>query len=293
MILDIKYYIITITAIFISLGIGIFIGFNMNGEEIFLRQQEELVNSLEDRFNELRLDNINLQDTIRALEKEKEKGDYFIEKAYYELINNKLSGLNIAILQTTEHYYYSDIKNTLEEAGAIIPIHLVFTDKIFYLTDQELNNINDFIGAKLSKLEVIEQVNDDIINFLLNDTITVLMDFMINNEFINLTQYYENKDGISQVIIAGGKHDESNQSTTMIDLGLIKKLHLNNIRAIGVERLDVLYTSIPLYKEIGISTIDNVDTLIGRISLVLVANGRDGSFGEKSFSEALVPLGAI
>lgn len=290
MVFDIKYYIITITAIFISLGIGIFIGFNMNGQEIFLEQQQQLVNSLENRFNDLRLEKEKLQKTIEELSAENELKEDFIEKAYFEIIDQKLSGFHIAILQTTEHYYYHTIRESLEEAGATVPLHLIFTDKILYLPVAELNNINNFLGVELTKEEVMEKVHADIMNLLVNDDFTSLMSFLIDNQFIELIQYIQYEYPVDQVVIAGGGNVENNQSI-IVDLNLIEDLHQNNIRVIGVERLDIPHSSIPVYRESGISTVDNIDTLLGRISLVFVAKGRDGSFGEKPYSEELVPLG--
>lgn len=290
MVIDIKYYIITITAIFISLGIGIFIGFNMNGQEIFLEQQQQLVNSLENRFNDLRLEKEKLQKTIEEVRAENELKDDFMEKAYFEIINERLSGFHIAILQTTEHYYYHTIRETLEEAGATIPLHLVFTDKILYLPAEELNNINLFLEADFTKEEVMEKLHADIINLLLSNEFTDFMSYLIDNQFLQLVQYNQQEYPVGQIVIAGGGNYENNPSI-MVDLDLIEDLHQNNFRVIGVERLDIPHSSVPVYRESGISTVDNIDTLLGRISLVFVASGRDGSFGEKPYSEELVPLG--
>lgn len=293
MLIDLKHYIITITAIFISLGIGIFIGFNMNGQELFLEQQQQLVDNLENRFNELILEKGRLESNIERLKSEIDKRDEFIEKAYHEMIHEKLLGLNIAILQTTDHYYYNNVKETLEEAGANVPLHLIFTDKIIYLSENQLNLINEFLGLQLSKEEVLDKINTDIIDFLINNNETNLLNFLISNDFIRLPQYFKLESPIDQVIIAGGQHHKNNQFTTMIDLALIEKLHNENIRTIGVERLDIIHTSIPLYRESGISTVDNVETIIGRISLVYVVSGREGSFGEKVYSEEFVPIGSL
>jgi len=49
---------------------------------------------------------------------------------------------------------------------------------------------------------------------------------------------------------------------------------------------------VPLYRRLGVPTVDNVDTPPGRIALLLVLEGRRGHFGEKSTAEgALPPLG--
>lgn len=289
MIFNIRYYIITIMIIFISLGIGILIGFNMNGREIFLEQQQELVNNLEYRFNELKFENTNLQNTIEELALKRGVSEQFIGEIYHEIVNDKLVGFNIAIIQTTEHYYYYNIKETLEEAGATVPLHIILSDKIMNIDIQGLNYINNFLGSKLSKEEIFHQINNDIVELLINNIITNLMSFMIDNEFISLLYYHENPEPIGQIVIAGGSFDENIRNSSILEAGLINLLLLNNIRVVGVERLEVLHSSIPLYVKKGISTIDNIDTLFGRISLVFVIKGKEGSFGEKSFAEKLIP----
>ena len=52
-----KYLIVTIASIFLALGIGIFIGFMFDGQDIFLNHQESLINDLEYKFDELKEEN--------------------------------------------------------------------------------------------------------------------------------------------------------------------------------------------------------------------------------------------
>lgn len=280
MVIDIKYYIITIAVIFISLGIGIIIGFNMNGEQIYLTQQQQLIDSLEDTFAELRTEGDNLRKKVEKLEKEKEESDVFIEKAYYEIVNNKLSDLTIAIVQTTENYYYNDVQEVLKGAGAIIPMHLLYTEKFFNLTKEELGDINYFFGLELTKSKLINQINNDIIGLLIDNRTSNLLDYLIDNEFIQLIHYKEYTKAIDQVIVAGGYQNQDNERINLIDLNLINKLQDNNITVIGIERSDVSYSCIPSYERKGIPTIDNVETLSGRISLILLSSGREEDFGK-------------
>lgn len=280
MVIDIKYYIITIAVIFISLGIGIIIGFNMNGEQIYLTQQQQLIDSLEDTFAELRTEGDNLRKKVEKLEKEKEESDVFIEKAYYEIVNNKLSDLTIAIVQTTENYYYNDVQEVLKGAGAIIPMHLLYTEKFFNLTKEELGDINYFFGLELTKSKLINQTNNDIIGLLIDNRTSNLLDYLIDNEFIQLIHYKEYTKAIDQVIVAGGYQNQDNERINLIDLNLINKLQDNNITVIGIERSDVSYSCIPSYERKGIPTIDNVETLSGRISLILLSSGREEDFGK-------------
>ncbi|SDK50437.1 copper transporter [Natronincola ferrireducens] len=293
MIIDVKYYIITITAIFISLGIGIFIGFNMDGEDIYLKQQQQIVDSLEDRFSEFRIEKESLQKRIQDLIVQKEKRDNFMERIYYEVIGNKLTGLNIAIIQMTDHYYYNDVRTTLEEAGAFVPIKVIYNQQLIQLTDEALENINYSFGLSLNKEEILELINNNIIQLVTDNKMSNLLDFLITEGFLQINKYDEDISPIHQVIIAAGNQISNDRRKNIIDLNLIEDLKYNDIRVIGVERLDILNSSIPLYKKANISTIDNVDTLMGRISLVLVCSGKEGSFGEKDTSEALAPVGSF
>ena len=53
MVINIKYYVIMSASIFLALGVGIFIGFSLDGQEIFVEQQQGLITELEQRFLDL------------------------------------------------------------------------------------------------------------------------------------------------------------------------------------------------------------------------------------------------
>ena len=63
-----------------------------------------------------------------------------------------------------------------------------------------------------------------------------------------------------------------------------------NIPVLGVEKLHVDFSYIPRYQTLGISTVDNVDTIIGQTSLVLVINGKEGHYGVKKSANSLMPF---
>ncbi|AKL95315.1 putative protein DUF3186 [Clostridium aceticum] len=291
MVFDIKYYMVTIAAIFISLGIGIFIGFNMNGGEIYLNQQQQLIDSLENRFGEFRLEREDLQKNIEELQLEKEKHEDFIERAYYEIIDSKLANFRIAIIQTSEDYYYDDLKDALQEAGGIVPVQLIYTNKLLHLTEEELEDINYSFGVTLTEEEIFKQTNHDVLALLQGGEASNLLNYLITNEFIRLTEYDLYDHEVDQIVIAGGSQKENSGILKAVDLDLIDKIQNENMKAVGVERLDISHSYIPSYKNSGISTVDNVDTLMGRMALILAMAGREGSFGEREHAEQLVPIG--
>lgn len=291
--INIKYYIISIAAIFISLGIGIFIGFNMNGQELFLEQQQILVDSLEDRFSEFQKEKETLEQKIQSLSAEKEKQNIFIENVFYEVIHNKLSELDIAIIETTDHYFYDDINETLRLSGADVPLHVKYTDKIYTVTEDQLKEINESIGTDLKKNDdFINLINNEVANFFIYKDMTDILKFLIDNEHIIYNFNYNNIDqlNVDNIIIAGGSTKNQENKTEQLDINLVKNLQDKDLNVIGVERLDVELSYIPELKKLNIPTVDNVNTKIGQISLVYVLRGAEGHYGEKPSAESLAPF---
>ena len=58
--INMKYYIVTIGAIFIALGVGILVGFNLNYDQALSKQQSEVLESFNTEFDDLKNKNKNL-----------------------------------------------------------------------------------------------------------------------------------------------------------------------------------------------------------------------------------------
>lgn len=294
--INIKYYTISIAAIFISLGIGIFIGFNMNGQELYLKQHQILVDSLENRFIDFKRDKENLEQDIQNLNIEKEKLSIFVGNMFYEVVYNKLEGLNVAIVETTDHYFYDDIKETLKLSGASVPVHVKYMDEIYSVTEEQLQEINDLTGASLEKSDdLVDCINNEIIDSFVSRDINYTLDLLIERGFIQC-DYDFNELGDSDidcVLVTGGNAGNPEHGAEQLNVNLIKKLQEQQFRVIGAERLDIKQTHIPAFKDLNISTVDNIDSRMGKISLVYLLEGARGHYGEKSTADSLAPFVVI
>ena len=68
--INMKYYIVTIGSIFLALGIGIIVGFNLNYDQELSKQQSEVLSEFEDRFDSLNQEKADLNTQIEDLTKE-------------------------------------------------------------------------------------------------------------------------------------------------------------------------------------------------------------------------------
>ncbi|MFA5524268.1 MAG: copper transporter [Tissierellales bacterium] len=284
---SIKYFVLTIVSVFLALAVGIYIGFMFDAQDILKSQKEDIVAQLEERFDYLEEENKTVKEEIIKVTKENEQIKEFNRVIYSDVIKDKLSGVKIAVIETSEDYIYKSIIQTLEAAGAevtsITTIKNSFDSNLdilkrAYVNAMEIESIDNNI-LQLS----IKAMIQDIINGENNRVLEAFnMEGMIDAEGIYLTP-------VDYLVIAGGRKARNEARFEGIDGEIIDLCKNLNVPVIGVEKASVQVSYIDKYKDRRISSIDNVDTIIGRVALVLAIDGRPGNYGIKPSAESLIP----
>jgi hypothetical protein len=81
--------------------------------------------------------------------------------------------------------------------------------------------------------------------------------------------------------------------TTKFLLGLYEGLGLSGVPAVGAEQTDAADSATAVFRQAGLSTVDDVDTPVGRLALLLLLAGQPaGQYGVKASATdgALPPL---
>src|SRR5690554_8050769 len=76
MIINFRYHIFTITAIFAALGLGILIGSSIIGHEGLVEEQEKLINNIANSIKQLSTENMQLKSELGIM---KERVEYYSE----------------------------------------------------------------------------------------------------------------------------------------------------------------------------------------------------------------------
>lgn len=286
MIANIKYYVVSIVAIFLALAIGIYIGFMFDAQEILLSQKEDIVAQLEERFDYLEEENKQVKEEIDKITKENSIIKEFNRLIYKEVIKEKLTGLNIAIIETSGDYIYKELEETLELAGANVT-SMTAINKNFETNLEQLRNIYE---DTYTLIESNEDIIELIIVSITKEIILGEGDNIINKLNINgiIDAIGEYTTPINYIILAGGSREKDDRFNT-IDIEIIKVCREMNIPIIGVERENVVYSYVENYIDNRISSVDNVDTIMGKVALVLAIDGRPGNYGVKPTAEKLIP----
>jgi len=69
---NIKFYVISIAAIFAALGIGIFVGFLLDAQNLIMDQRNDIITEIEKRFDYLSEENKGLKEALESANNEKE-----------------------------------------------------------------------------------------------------------------------------------------------------------------------------------------------------------------------------
>jgi hypothetical protein len=86
-----------------------------------------------------------------------------------------------------------------------------------------------------------------------------------------------------------GMDAQASEDTAAFETGLLDGVAAAGIQAVGVELGGDSISQVPWYKEKGLSSVDDLNTLAGQSALAYALAGERGTFGVKSTAESLLP----
>lgn len=286
--INMKYYIVTIGAIFIALGIGILVGFNLNYDQELSKQQSQVISDLDKRFESLKETNDSLENRVAVLVEDYDNAIQFINQNTDKIIENSLTEKNIGIISTNENNDYTkEINDIITKSNGNISFEIVINDKI---EDQsKLEEISNKLGLEIKS-------TDDAINYIVeclkSEGASEKLAYLGEIGIIKVNSLALDYLSYESVVLTGGSESKDRKELyEKIDKLLIPKLKEENKYIVGVQKTDVKFSYIDLYKVDKITTIDNVDEGIGTISLALaLQEGKTiGSYGRLENAECLIP----
>lgn len=280
-----KFYVISIVAIFAALGIGIYIGFAFNTQDFVVEQREDIIQNLEERFDFLKGENQELKLEIEELELENEDCKTYMLSTYEEMIKGRLLGKSVAIIETKDDYMYSGIGQVLESAGAKVANVVTINDSIM---DKEImERIYEGMNLPVGDINLVSKTTEEIVTGIINGESSAFIKKLEEEHIINIVGMIN--EPIDYIVIAGGSASEDRERLNLIDKTIVQIGRDKEKNIIGIEKTKIGFSYMESYKEFKISTVDNVDTIIGKVSLILAMEGRPGHYGTKPTAEELMP----
>lgn len=286
--INMKYYVVTIGAIFIALGIGMLVGFNLNYDQELSKQQATIIKDLDKQFDGLKTKNDELEKLLDSTEKNNTQLLEYINNNYVKIIKDELQEKNVGVITTSSDYEYADqVQKTIADSTGNIAFDITLNDSI---TNQE--NIKELSNI----LEVDFKGSEDVINYIID----CLKDINANSKLeeieklgiIKINSISENYQEYNEVVLAGGSSKENEEKVKAVDKAIIEKLKQENKYIVAVQKSDVKNSYIEAYKESKVVTIDNVDEGLGKLALVTVLKNQTpkGNFGRLEGVDGVIPF---
>lgn len=275
--INMKYYIVTIGAIFIALGIGMLVGFNLNYDQELSKQQAAIIDDLDAKFEDIKTTNDELEGKLDKKESEYKKLVNYLNQNYLVLIKDQLQGKNVGIISTTENYDYTqDISKTITDANGSVAYDIVLKSG---LTNKD--KIKELDSALQLQLKTEKDVVNYIMSCLKEENAMDKLQQLEKLEMIKINYLSDNYLDCSQVVMASGDTNESSNKFTNIDKIIIDKLKEDGKYVIGTQKSDVKFSDLENYKKDKIPTINNSQQGTGKLSLVYALRDsvEKGNFG--------------
>jgi hypothetical protein len=281
---DMRSYIVSLIAVFLALGIGILMGTVIVDKGVLVEQQSVLVKKLQEEFGSLRQENSTLQRDLDARNK-------FEEETTSLFVQNQLPQQNITMVTTSgvSEVVIRGVSNVLSLTGAqhnVVNISTPDFDLKNKVTQKQI--LAQFPGELISGRELKKRVIKKIAEELLSSSEKPFIKFLSNLNFAKESNVLASPP--SAVIVFAESEERVSPVARELSIQLIQSLRELNVTAIGVESSTVTNSYISDFETAGTSsTIDNIDTVPGRVALIYVLRGNNGNFGIKKTAQSLMP----
>jgi hypothetical protein len=283
--IDYRYHIGSLVSIFVALLLGILIGIGL------APRPEELNNVVSNLRKEYQATRIENREKLERLQRQANENEAVAKEAVSAVIAGRLSGKRVALLlnHNLGHGLADRLRATLAQAGASVTSSTTITSEFVTMPQQVQEAVCRRLllypppGTKVRPLLARAIARD------LCQGQSKLIGDLHADRLLQSTPGSSYDARVDAVLIVGGMKDAAEASPEQIDVPLIKELAQRGVRVVGCEESGVLVSCIPAYKSQGIPTVDNIDTVAGRLALVLALEGVDGHFGVKETADRLLP----
>jgi len=293
---DFRYHLVSLAAVFIALAVGILLGAAISGKlgDAENALMKDRVKSVSDQLTQER----NRSDII---ERRSEAAQELLADAYPALMANRLAekGFAVLFLGPVDSSVRSALERALADADASSPVRLVALDSP--VDPQELDSAlqGDELLAQYAEGgddfgALGEALGRDLIEGAGTPLWTTLSSRLI-----------EERSGTTSTPVDGaivvqtwhepdspGDADQQRRTRATESLfeGLLRGLEGTSLPVVGVQNTGA-EADLALFRQQGVSSVDDVDTLAGRLALALLLQGaQPGHYGVKdSATDGVAP----
>lgn len=275
--IDMRYHVISLVAVFLALGIGMLLGTTLV-ERGLIAEQKSQIASLKTTFEDIKTKNAALHNDLDAYTR------YADESRPY-MVTNMLPGRSYAIIasKNPDEKSVGKITEGLTAAGAGVPVIITMSPSSVYADPTVAANLASLFQIPANG-DLKGRVFAEVVNQLHSATNTGIL---VTLQQLGVIQMRGSVAGpLSGAVMLGAVEAGAMDKT---DVPLIKTFVAGGFGLVGVTGGSSEDAVLLLYKKNGISTVDHVDTAPGQVALDMVMDGKPGNYGSGTAATRMLP----
>lgn len=287
--IDLRYHVYSLAAVFFALAIGIIVGSSFVGNPADRKQMLSVSHRYESSLRDMRTEVRNQQSDLRKARGNLGRSERMCAALLPVALKNRLVYRNVAIIQTGDYdELTTDLTSMIESAGAKV----TSVTKILSSFDFEDSVA---VSNAMSAANILTKQDERGRNAILR----TIADVVVNASFAERLRALEEKNVVSlsgdylrwnrHVLIIGGSSEGIGRAK-LVDFPLVDYLtQMGAPVVVGCEPAAAGSSYVPTWKSADIATVDNVDTACGQVALICALAGEKAHFGQKRTADRLIP----
>jgi hypothetical protein len=266
---DLRYHVASLAAVFLALIIGILVGAGLASRTDVDRRV------LEGQIQRLERQNDDLTGHVDLIERERKASDDYVGATYLSVMNGRLRGMRVAMLfiGPGDDDLLGAVEETLADGSGPGLIELEALD--LPVNADEVQNALDPQFADLALDDVGRRLAAELVAGGETPFWDALTPVLVQDHRGTSTQQ-------ADAVVVATTGVATDGPTSRFVGGLYAGLARSNVPVVGVERTDERPSRVAIYQTRGLSSVDCVDTQVGRVALAaLLAGAEEGHYGIK------------
>lgn len=288
--IDLRYHIYTLAAVFLALAVGIVIGTSFAKSSPDSETSRGIIQRYERDADKLRTAIFEASQKASDKEAVARNCQSFCRAVMPIVLKDKLAWRSIAIVHTGDYPdLVGSIKQALELAGAHVTSVTEMSRNFPYGDNAKIAQV--LMDSGIMPENTGNRDRDKLFNIIAETLQSGKYDRVLPKlEAAGVASFTGDYTKFNRlVVLVGGSESETNNTASSVDAQLIAQLERLGVRAVGCEATSAVCSYVPEWHKLGVPTVDNADSAIGQIAVVYALNGETASFGVKDTAERLIP----
>jgi len=288
--IDIRYHIYSIAAVFLALAVGIVIGTSFAKSFPSDTSGRHTIQRYEQDMRTLREAILQAHDTATKRETAVKAWQDYCRAIMPAVIKDKLYWRNVAVVQTGDSDDLTgSVKEALTLAGAQVTCTVDINSTFPFGDDAGISEA--LAGTGLGSTYDSKADRDRLFRILAQTISAGRYPYFVPKlEKAGVATFSGKCDApCSLVVFVGGATSPDSSLVQVVDALLAPDLQKQGVTVVGCEASEAKASYVPVWHKCGIATVDNADNAMGQTCLIYALGGETANFGTKDTADRLIP----